>query len=424
VPRKRKEQVESKRLLVSMESNSASKPTDTDTETGPVMDQATQIELTHSDHASLDPSARRKRQTKARGVFEKVPGSGIWWIRYVDSQGRFRREKAGTKGNAKDLYMKRKNEALAGKKLPEKLRNRAVLFDEIANDGITYIKARYSRPADDVARLEVLKGWFHGRAAESITASELEAKLETARAGNHWAPATVNHHHTAISLCFRLAIAKDKAKENPARKIRRIPEDNNRVRYLSEDEEKKLRDAMRSKTEWAEHEPELDLALHTGLRRTDLYQRLVWENVDLSLRVATIPKSKNDEPVHIPLNPSAIRALTVFRTRGDGTGRVVRNLDGETLNVNAHWFPDAIRAAGIKDFRWHDLRHTYASRLRQRGVPLGHIAELMGHKGLSMTRRYAHLSIANLHEAVSRISTDTPIAPEPAHETRADAYLN
>ncbi len=73
-----------------------------------------------------------------------------------------------------------------------------------------------------------------------------------------------------------------------------------------------------------------------------MYQRLVRENVDLSLRVATIPQSKNDEPVHIPLNPSAIRALTAFKTRGDGTGRVVRNLAGETLNVNAHWFPAAI----------------------------------------------------------------------------------
>ena len=86
--------------------------------------------------------------------------------------------------------------------------------------------------------------------------------------------------------------------------------------------------------------------------------------------------------------------------------------------------PWLVRAAGIKDFRWHDLRHTYASRLRQCGVPLGHIAELMGHKGLSMTRRYAHLSIENLHEAVSRISTDTAIAPEPIRDTRADTYLN
>jgi site-specific recombinase XerD len=116
--------------------------------------------------------------------------------------------------------------------------------------------------------------------------------------------------------------------------------------------------------------------------------------------------------------------MRAFKARGDGNGRVVRNAAGETLVVNAHWFPDALRAAGIANFHWHDLRHTFASRLRQSGAPLGHIAELMGHKGLSMTRRYAHLSIASLHEAVSRISIDTPIAPKPSHETWGDAYLN
>jgi site-specific recombinase XerD len=242
--------------------------------------------------------------------------------------------------------------------------SRAVSFDEIAEDAIKYVKARYSRPADDVARLEVLKGWFIGQAAEAITAHQVETKLEAARRENQWVPATVNHHHTAISLAFRLAIAKDKVKENPARKIRRIPEDNNCVRYLSPEEEKKLREAIRSKPEWAEHEPELDLALHTGLRRTDMYRRLTWENVDLSLRVATILRSKNDDPVHIRLNPSAMRSLITFRSRGDGTGRVVRNAGGETLAVNAHWFPDALLAAGIANFHWHDLRHTFAGRLR------------------------------------------------------------
>jgi site-specific recombinase XerD len=99
-----------------------------------------------------------------------------------------------------------------------------------------------------------------------------------------------------------------------------------------------------------------------------------------------------------------------------------RNAAGKTLNVNAHWFPEILRAANIANFRWHDLRHTFCQQIGQSGAPLGH-AELMGHKGLNMTRRYAHLSIANLHEAVSRISTDTPIAPEPIAQTRTASYL-
>jgi len=117
--------------------------------------------------------------------------------------------------------------------------------------------------------------------------------------------------------------------------------------------------------------------------------------------------TKNDDPVYIPLNEDAMRALMVFRSRGDGTGRVVRNGAGETLNVNAHWFVEAIRQATTPNFRWHDLRHTFASRLRQNGAPLGNIAELLGHKGLKMTRRYAHLAMSNLHDAVSRIQNQT-----------------
>ena len=72
-----------------------------------------------------------------------------------------------------------------------------------------------------------------------------------------------------------------------------------------------------------------------------------------------------------------------------------------------------MREAGIKDFRWHDCRHTYASRLRQAGVPLGNIAEL-----------HAHLSISNLHEAVSRIADSTTVAPESMQGSHASGYLD
>jgi len=68
-------------------------------------------------------------------------------------------------------------------------------------------------------------------------------------------------------------------------------------------------------------------------------------------------------------------------------------------------------------------RHTYASRLRQTGTPLANIAELLGHKGLAMTKRYAHLSISNLHEAVSRIANSTTVAPEPIAKTHGVEYV-
>ena len=74
---------------------------------------------------------------------------------------------------------------------------------------------------------------------------------------------------------------------------------------------------------------------------------------------------------------------------------------GEPLENGRHWFDNAVMEAGIKNFRWHDLRHTFASRLRMKGAPLEDIADLLGHKSLTMTRRYAHLGPNKLHAVVS-----------------------
>src|SRR5262245_976142 len=115
--------------------------------------------------------------TKYRGVFEKVPGSGIWWIRFVDGGGKLRRECVGTWCNARDLYHQRKNEARGRKKLPEKLNRRIVSFCELADDAREYVKARYSRPTDDVARLVLLKSKLSGN-ADAITPGQIEKTLD------------------------------------------------------------------------------------------------------------------------------------------------------------------------------------------------------------------------------------------------------
>jgi integrase len=362
---------------------------------------------------------------KHRGVFEKVPASGSWWIRYIDADGKFRREKVGSKSAAINLYRLRKTEALKGVKLPAKLRQPMVSFGELADVAIKYVQSKYTRPADDAARLVLLKARFPGR-ADMITPGQIENTLDCLTVEKGWSASTRNHHHNLISVSYRLGILHSEVKENPARGVQRKPENNSRVRYLTSDEEKKLREAIRSKPEWAEHEPEFDLALSTGLRRNSMYLDLTWENVDLAARTLKIPRTKNGDPITLPLNADAMRALHIFRSRGDGTGRVVRNAMGKTLTVTAHWFPPAVRAAKIAPFRWHDCRHCFASKLRQAGVPLGNIAELLGQKGLAMTRRYAHLSISNLHEAVARIEqpTDTTVAPEPIFERDAISYVN
>jgi site-specific recombinase XerD len=357
-----------------------------------------------------------KTRHNPRGVFEKVPGSGVWWVRHADAMGRIRREKAGTKSAALTLYRKRKTESLQRKKLPESLRSPLVSFAELATDALAYSKAHKRSYDDDVIRMARLLTRFRERAADSITAQELEQHLAQTADESNWAPATVNRYRALISLVFRLGIESGKVKENPARLVKHRQENNSRVRWLSAEEEVRLRAVILEIC--PEHMPELDLALNTGLRLGELFG-LVWENVNLGRRVLTVPRAKNGQMRHVPLNGPALAALAQLRERGYGTGPVIRNAEGGPLNGPRYWFEPAIRDAKIRRFSWHCLRHTFASRLVMAGVDLRTVQELMGHKSIQMTVRYSHLTprhtlaaVERLAEGASESPTDTKISTE------------
>ena len=341
-----------------------------------------------------------KRRRKQRGVFEKEPGSGVWWIRHADMMGRIRREKAGTKSAAIDLYRKRKTEALQGKKLPENLRTPMVSFGELTHDALVYSRAHKRSYKSDEIRMPRLQAAFRERPADSITPQDLEQHLTQIVEQEDWAPATVNRYRALISLVFRLGIENGKIKENPARLVKSRLANNTRTRWLSTEEEARLRIAIERAC--PEHLLELDLALNTGLRRGEMYG-LTWENVNLSRRVLTVPLSKNGEMRHVPINKAALAALEALRKRGDSTGQVIRNSQGEVLNGPRHRFEPAVRKAKILNFSWHCLRHTFASRLIMADVDLRTVQELMGHKNIAMTVRYTHLSPKHTLAAVERL---------------------
>jgi integrase len=210
-----------------------------------------------------------------------------------------------------------------------------------------------------------------------------------------------------MSLTFRLAIRNGKAKENPARATRHRREDNSRVRFLSAEEDARLRVVIAA--DWRQHMPELDLALHTGLRLGEMYG-LTWENVNLPQRMLTIPRCKNGERRYIRVNSVAVSALLALRERGNGSGPVIRNLQGEPLCGPRYWFERALRTAGIEGFDWHDLRHTFASRLVMAGVNLRAVQDALGHKSIAMTVRYSHLSPGYQLDVLERLVPGAPAA--------------
>lgn len=103
-----------------------------------------------------------------RGVWEKVPESGIWWIHYVDAEGKRRREKVGRKTDAIKLYHQRKADAAAGKKLNKPLRQRERTFQELANNALEYARKNKSNPADDEQKIRLLTSEFGTRVAAAL----------------------------------------------------------------------------------------------------------------------------------------------------------------------------------------------------------------------------------------------------------------
>jgi site-specific recombinase XerD len=108
----------------------------------------------------------------------------------------------------------------------------------------------------------------------------------------------------------------------------------------------------------------------------------------------------------------AAKALEDMRKRSDGTGPVIRNLAGEPLAGPRYWFEKAITKAELVDFHWHDLRHTFASRLTMAGVGLRAVQDALGHKSVAMTVRYSHLAPDFLQDVVDKL------VPKPAEATQ------
>jgi|SRR6185437_5523876 len=349
--------------------------------------------------------------SKRRGIFERKPGE--WWIRFVDAQGRYRREKAGTWASARDLYTKRKNDALEGRKLPEKLRRAPVSFKEIASDALAWSDEHKRSAANDHYRMKKLLEWFGDRAADSVTPREIEAHLQS----ESWKPATWNRVRALLSMIYRIAIRNGKASVNPVKLVPCKTTHNERVRFLSPDEEKSLRAAIARR--FPEHLAEFELALHTGMRRSEQYGAR-WEQVDWERRIFTVPRDKGGRTSHVPLNAAALRALTELSRRTADSGFVC----GGSISPR-WWFEDAVKDAGIPRFTWHSIRHTFASRLVMSGADIRTVAELLRDRTLAMVMRYAHLApdykLEALHRMESKfgVPTDTTVAPEASTTARS-----
>jgi len=340
-----------------------------------------------------------------------------WTIRYR-VYGKVRWETVGpSKAMAKKLLVKRKNEVREGRFFPE-ARWRHTTFDALVEAAVKDTEERFRRqhPGETFrrGRYNTILRWFPGRPAASITQQEIEGKVNQ----HAKADASFNRLRVAISHVFKLAMKDGKVMVNPGQKVEMRKENNVRVRWLEEEEEAALRTVIREK--FPHREPEFDLALHSGMRWSEQYRKLRWENVNVKLRFLTIPRSKSGLLRRIQLNADALAALKKLRALAGTSEIVCPHAYGRE---HRNWWKTALRESKVRDFHWHDIRHTFASRLVMGGVDIYTVKELMGHAVISVTMRYAHLAPARLQAAVDTLAVSTSVAKSVAAATVVSARI-
>ncbi len=206
--------------------------------------------------------------------------------------------------------------------------------------------------------------------------------------------ASLNRYTVAVSALFTWAIENrltPKGFVHPCRGIKRLPENDGRVRYLDADERARLFDACRA-SKYPRLYALVLMAMKTGARKSELLN-LTWRDVDLDAGLAYLGRTKNGDRRTLVLLPDVVDALRPFKS-SDGTRFVfgsVRSKYQEPARMDTAW-REALTRAKVKNFVFHDLRHCCASYMAQAGVPLNVVAEVLGHRKLDMTRRYAHLT--------------------------------
>lgn len=331
-------------------------------------------------------------------IFKK---RGIYWIGYYVN-GRRRREPVGSSHKlAEEVLHKRKAEIAEGKHFLNRQGNMTT-FREIAE---TYKKqyAKHKKSAPEmILRIDNLIKILGDKKLNAITpfmVQEMRNKIKETRT-----IATANRYHAILKSIF------NRAKEwrlfygeNPAAIIKIERETPNRLRYLSKDEIPRLLEACSPRLY-----PLVVLALLTGMRRGEILN-LKWEDIDLENRIIYLIETKSGRPREIPIMDRLYDLLAPMRK----TNGLVFDIPKITLRRH---YDAAIKKGGIPNFRFHDLRHTFASHFVMVTHDLYTLQRILGHSTPVLTQRYAHLSNPHLKSNMARLDSEwAPIwAPRPS----------
>ncbi|MEX0298065.1 MAG: tyrosine-type recombinase/integrase [Kordiimonas sp.] len=383
------------------------------------------------------------RCTRMSGLIVRVQPSGT--MTFYCEYGRNKRVKLGRTDHlslteAHDRVRDIMKDVYAGedpgeqrRKMREELTIEKFIDDYYENWAITHLRSGEAL----VKRIKSAFDALLQRKLSKVTLFDME-KFRAARLKGGAKATTVNRDTGALRALLSRAEEWGFIEANPLAKLKRLRvEDVTPPRYLQEDERKRLFEATeareqrrrderdrynvwrreRGKNEYPDLnqqaftdylKPMIILSLNTGLRRNELFT-LTWDNVHLKHQTpfltvnAAFAKSKKSR--HVQLNALAIKTLRSWKQIADfNEGNLVfPGADGKKFdNTNSSW-RQLLKDAALTNFRWHDMRHDFASRLAMAGVNLNTIRELLGHSDYKMTLRYAHLSPNEGAQAVAKL---------------------
>lgn len=341
-----------------------------------------------------------------KGIYKR---GNIFWIRYAGLDGRTIFESSGStkQKDAEALYRKRKQTVDEGKQ-PEIKRITNHTFNELVVEYVRWAERQKSFRSK-VCLVKQLAEKFGNIPLRRFNSMMLE-QFQTYRLNTGNKPATVNRLIATISHMFTKAVEWDMVEDETHKRIRKVkllPENNRRLRYLSPEECQKLIASCDSHLK-----PIVITALNTGMRKDEILG-LKWDNVDMKTGFILLnqEQTKNAERKEIHISATLMEILKNIQ-KGVGVPYVFYNpLTDNRYDDIKRSFKTALKKVGICDFKFHDLRHTFASHLVMAGIDITTVRELLGHKDLKMTLRYAHLAPSHKLKAIAtldRILTEQP----------------
>ncbi len=311
-----------------------------------------------------------------------------WYIDFTFKGQRIRESIGPSRKGAEKVIAKRKAEIAENKYLDVRKDPDPVTFHEFAKDYLKWAKGAHkaSTYPTTVSSVRALDREFQNKGLHEITSWEIEQYK--VRRKKEVKPASVNRELAMIKHMYSKAIEAGKVKGNPARKVKFLKGIAKRCRYLMPDEFQNL-------LSYCGEDLKLiaTMGAHTGMRRAEIVN-LQPGQVNLLQGIITLPDTKTGESQEVRLNET-VKALLgkMDLSRPYIFFPDYRGMRKSLCTEISKSFKEVVKRAGIEDFHFHDLRHTFASNLiMQEGVELNDVRECLRHKSMSMTMRYAHLS--------------------------------